>query len=95
MADANNDGYLDIVEGIPAYSGSGGACYAFYGSKSLINVTIPDSVTSIDSSAFKDCTSLKTVNYAGSKNDWKKIKIDNRDKGNKPLLEAEIIYGKK
>ena len=68
---------------------------AFSGCTSLTNVTIPDSVTTIDSCAFEDCTSLKTVNYAGSKNDWKKIKIDNRDKGNKPLLEAEIIYGKK
>lgn len=95
MADANNDGYLDIVEGIPAYSGSGGACYAFYGSKSLINVTIPDSVTTIDSRAFEVCTSLKTVYYAGSKDEWKKFKIYNENKGNKPLLKAKIIYGKK
>ncbi|WP_406035479.1 leucine-rich repeat protein, partial [Treponema saccharophilum] len=69
--------------------------YAFKGCTSLTSVTIPSSVTYICKSAFKDCTSLKTVYYAGSKKDWKKIKIDNDDKGNKPLLKAEIIYGKK
>lgn len=30
LADANNDGYLDIVEGIPAYSGSGGDYYELH-----------------------------------------------------------------
>lgn len=68
---------------------------AFEGCTSLTNVTIPDSVTTIGYKAFYGCTSLKTVYYAGSKKDWKKIKIDNYDKGNKPLLKAKIIYGKK
>ena len=49
----------------------------------------------IEPRAFSGCTSLKTVYYAGSKDDWKKIKIYNEDKGNKPLLKAKIIYGKK
>mgnify|MGYP002625110377 CR=1 FL=1 len=68
---------------------------AFYGCTSLTSITIPKSVKTIDRRAFEDCTSLKTVYYAGSKNDWKKIKIYNENKGNKPLLKAKIIYGKK
>ena len=68
---------------------------AFLNCTSLTNVTIPDSVKTIGNGAFKNCTLLKTVYYAGSKKDWKEIKIDNKDKGNKPLLKAEIIYGKK
>ena len=68
---------------------------AFEDCTSLTSVTIPCSVTTIGYKAFKDCTSLKTVYYAGSKKDWKEIKINNKDKGNKPLLKAEIIYGKK
>ena len=68
---------------------------AFRDCTSLTSITIPSSVTSIGSSAFYGCTSLKTVYYAGSKNDWKKIEIDNYSKYNKPILKAKIIYGKK
>lgn len=68
---------------------------AFEGCTSLTNVTIPSSVTHIGSFAFYGCTSLKTVYYAGSKKGWKKIEIDNEAEGNKRLLKAKIIYGKK
>ena len=65
-----------------------GGC-AFEGCASLTSITIPDSVTSIGSGAFMDCTSLKTVYYAGSKEDWEKIE----DAGfNDALLDAEIIF---
>ena len=64
---------------------------AFYGCTWLTSILIPKSVKTIDRRAFEDCTSLKTVYYAGSKDDWKKIKIYNEDKGNKPLLKAKII----
>ena len=34
---------------------------AFYGCKSLVRVTIPDTVTHIEESAFGDCDSLRTI----------------------------------
>ena len=42
------------------------AAAAFNGCESLTSLTIPDSVTDIESSAFYDCTNLKTVYYKGS-----------------------------
>ena len=48
---------------------------AFYNSTSLISVTIPNNVTSIGSSAFSGCTSLKSFNYSGTKSQWKAITI--------------------
>lgn len=41
---------------------------------SLTSVTIPGSVTTIGYNAFSDYTSLNTVNYTGSKEEWGKIK---------------------
>ncbi|MBR3685096.1 MAG: leucine-rich repeat protein, partial [Clostridia bacterium] len=34
------------------------------------SVVIPDSVTSIGSSAFRDCSSLTSVNYLGTIEQW-------------------------
>ena len=48
---------------------------AFYDCTSLTSVTIPDSVTSIGAWAFRDCTSLTDVYYAGSEEDWNKIRF--------------------
>lgn len=45
----------------------------FYNCTSLTDVTIPKGVTEIGSSAFDGCTKLKTVNYDGTKDEWKKI----------------------
>ena len=55
----------------------------------LKNVIIPDSVTSINDSAFRGCTSLETVYYTGSEEDWEKIVFGS---GNDDLLDAEIIF---
>ena len=46
---------------------------AFYNSTSLISVTIPNNVTSIGSSALSGCSNLKSVNYNGTKAQWKSI----------------------
>ena len=43
--------------------------------KNLETVEIPASVTSIGDSAFSKCTSLKSVNYGGTKEQWDKIEI--------------------
>ena len=60
--------------------------------KLLTNITIPNSVTSIDKQAFSNCTSLKDVYYAGSESDWENIAIDS---GNDTLKSATIHYNSK
>lgn len=47
--------------------------YAFYGCNNLSNVIIPSSVTSIDGIAFNYCGEKLLINYAGTKDEWKKI----------------------
>lgn len=69
--------------------------YAFDGCKSLQSITIPSSVKAIDKCAFRGCDNLKTVNYAGTKDDWKKIEINKKDKSNKELLKAKINFESK
>ena len=54
-----------------------------------INVTIHDSVTSIGDYAFDGCSSLTTVNYKGTQEQWEQISIDSRN-GN--LISATINY---
>lgn len=56
----------------------------------LKSVTIPTSVEEIDSSAFYMCSSLKDIYYAGTEEQWKKIKINKSS--NEPLLNATIHY---
>ena len=52
------------------------ADYAFDRCSSLTSITIPNSVTSIGSSAFNRCESLKVLNYAGTKEEWNKMRND-------------------
>lgn len=59
------------------------ACY------NLDAIYIPRSVTSIEKSAFFDCTDLKYVFYEGSKDEWDKIAIDDK---NSYLTGATIHY---
>ena len=55
----------------------------------LTTIEIPDSVTSIGSNAFRDCTNLTTVNYVGTE---EPITIDT---SNDPLTSATINYNYK
>ncbi|MGN0546493.1 MAG: leucine-rich repeat domain-containing protein [Acutalibacteraceae bacterium] len=58
-------------------------------SYNLKSVTIPKSVSSIDSYAFSSCDNLNTVYYSGSPSMWNKISINS---GNDKLKNATIIY---
>ena len=46
---------------------------AFKGCTNLTSIMIPDSLTSIGDSAVDDCSNLKSVNYNGTKAQWKSI----------------------
>ena len=46
---------------------------AFSGAANPTKITIPDSVTSIGSYAFEDCTGLKSIKYRGTKAQWNAI----------------------
>jgi hypothetical protein len=43
--------------------------------ESLESIVIPESVTSINKNAFDGCTSLKTINFLGTRNQWKELKL--------------------
>ncbi len=63
--------------------------YAFYGCSGLTSVTIGNSVTSIENSAFSNCISLKEVNYKGTQDQWNNIKIG---ENNSYLTNAKRNY---
>lgn len=58
----------------------------------MTSIKIPNSVTSIYSEAFSDCTNLKDVYYSGTEEQWKKIKISNE---NDSLSNAKIHFNSK
>lgn len=62
--------------------------FAFRGCDSLESIAVPSSITSIQEYAFDNCSSLNTVLYAGSKEDWRSIEIE---EGNEILQQAELI----
>ena len=63
--------------------------FAFLKCSGLTSITIPKKVKFIASKAFFRCDRLKDVYYAGSKEDWKNIKIED---DNDELLKANIHY---
>ena len=63
---------------------------AFEGCSSLINIELPNSVTSIGDNAFWECSNLENVYYKGTIEDWCKISF----KGliSNPMYYANNIY---
>ena len=66
------------------------ACNAFNGCSNLKSVSIPDSVTSINSDSFYGCNALTDIYYDGSEADWGNIDIE---ASNYRLFNATIHYG--
>ncbi len=66
--------------------------YAFVYDSGLLSVTIPKSVTEIEAGAFQHCTSIKDVYYAGTKQEWNNITINNENGTNSCLTDATIHY---
>ena len=56
------------------------------------SISSGDSVTSIGSEAFYGCSSLMTVNYKGTQEQWEQISIGSGN-GNRNLTNATINYG--
>lgn len=54
--------------------------FAFSGCENLKSITIPKSVKKIGVEVFYDCKKLKCINYEGSKEEWKNIKIKLRNR---------------
>ncbi len=63
---------------------------AFCSDSSLESISLPASLTKIGFSAFSGCGKLTKVVYAGNREDWKKIKIE---EGNLPLSNVTLNAG--
>lgn len=62
---------------------------AFCGAESLITLTVPDSVTYMESSAFQICSHLTGVYYGGTLEQWCAIRFDNYT-SNPCSIKAEL-----
>ena len=63
-----------------------------YGYPNLRTIVIPESVTSIGDDAFRDCKSLKTINYTGTEEQWNAI---NKGSNWKSGTTVNVIYNYK
>ena len=61
---------ITIPSGITSIEGA-----TFYDCESLMKISLPIGITDIDEYAFEGCDKLFTVYYAGSREDWDKIRI--------------------
>ncbi|MBR2333721.1 MAG: leucine-rich repeat domain-containing protein [Clostridia bacterium] len=77
--------HINIPEGVINISRA-----TFRGCYSLRSIVIPESVKTIGFEAFRDCTDLQKVYYAGTKEQWDEIVIEND--GNGYLLAATFQY---
>lgn len=65
---------------------------AFAGCSMLASIYLPKSLTYVGNSAFNGCSLLSSVSYAGSRQSYAKITVEN---GNDALLGAELKTGQR
>ena len=65
---------------------------AFSKCKKMVSITIPDTVTKVETGAFYDCTALENVYYKGTVKDW--CNIEFAMGSSSPMGEAENFYAK-
>jgi hypothetical protein len=82
--------YLEIVSFAPGYSVSSIGIYAFEDCSVLKKITIPESITSIESGAFSGCNSLQEVHLEGEYNTWFNISFGNGSAN--PLYNGALLY---
>lgn len=68
--------------------------FAFSGCLNLKSITIHKNITYISMGAFNQCESFKEVNYIGTEEDWKNLKIETMSIGgnNLPFFNAIVNY---
>ena len=62
---------------------------AFFEARQLKYIVLPVSLNTVEKDAFKGCTALNTVYYAGTEAQWQSIAID---EGNEPLQNADVHF---
>ena len=53
-------------------------------------ISIPENITSVGENAFLNCDALKTINYAGTKEDWEQINHSMLPKGVNLICEKNV-----
>ena len=83
----NGKGIITFDADITQIGGS-----AFNGCTTLTSISIPCSVITIKDGAFKNCSSLKHVNYTGDLSDWCKITFEGSYGYSNPLINNAKLY---
>ena len=82
--------YKDKITTVTIEEGITSVCEnAFQNCTKLAAVTLPESVTNVESGAFDGCAGLKTVHYAGTKEQWSQVQIG---ENNQSLRNAALVY---
>ena len=90
---------VSTESGIPDFRSVDGVLYdagmktliCYPGARADQTLSIPSSVTVIAPYAFSDCTTLKTVEFAGSSSEWKGVNVGD---DNAVLANAKVSYAK-
>lgn len=64
---------------------------SFAGCTALTEITLPSTLKNIYAKSFSECTSLKTVKFAGSESAWKAVTVG---ADNAPIATASVSYAK-
>lgn len=97
FAGCNRLAYVRVSAGNPAFLEEDGVLYTADGTtlvycpsgRSADTLTLSSSLTRIAAGAFADCTTLRTVNYAGTTSEWHNVIVGD---DNDPLYAATLRF---